>query len=279
MSRVFHTQSEVLTRHVGEAEDELYKHHNPPLGFASEDVINIAEIGGMSLSGRIYTLKTLQADASKEKNMVEEKEEELEEKVDEFLKSGKQPPLSYSKYLYGLIHLQRAFNAQTDISILKELKKTGKATSSIDRDAQSQGKKELWSLELLGEAIDPHPTLSIGIADKIGIELSLVHVNRRNAANFRSSANETKDSRVSVDVNVGVRHSVVEMAVKFVGQWLPPPLSCENNSPLPPRRRRRPTLNTPPTHHENGAPSTPPRQRRSMEDTLPTRNKNGATLR
>ncbi|KAL2325870.1 hypothetical protein Fmac_024928 [Flemingia macrophylla] len=59
-----------------------------------EDISNIAEIGGMTRSRRIYTPKDIQDKAPKEKEKIEEKEEESKEKTDELLKFIRQkiPP-------------------------------------------------------------------------------------------------------------------------------------------------------------------------------------------
>ncbi|KAL2333958.1 hypothetical protein Fmac_015171 [Flemingia macrophylla] len=105
-----HAQTEAMTIHVEEVEDELRKHHNPPLGFFElfhsflyesdkavprvyniqtstvSDVTNIVGIRSMNWSGRIYTPYNLQDKAPKEKSRAEEKEKEPEEEVDEFIK-------------------------------------------------------------------------------------------------------------------------------------------------------------------------------------------------
>ncbi|KAL2340330.1 hypothetical protein Fmac_008270 [Flemingia macrophylla] len=53
---------------------------------ANEDIFNIAGIGGMTRSGRIYTPKDIQDKTPKEKEKIKEKEEESKEKTDELLK-------------------------------------------------------------------------------------------------------------------------------------------------------------------------------------------------
>ncbi|KAL2325759.1 hypothetical protein Fmac_024817 [Flemingia macrophylla] len=58
------------------------------------DVTNIAGIGGMTRSGRIYTPDTLQDKAPKEKKRTEEKEKEPEEETDELLKYIRQSEYS-----------------------------------------------------------------------------------------------------------------------------------------------------------------------------------------
>ncbi|KAL2330601.1 hypothetical protein Fmac_018182 [Flemingia macrophylla] len=62
--------------------------------FVSEDISNIAGVGSMTRSGRIYTPSTLQDKAPKEKEKTEEKGNESEEEIDELLKFIRQSEYS-----------------------------------------------------------------------------------------------------------------------------------------------------------------------------------------
>ncbi|KAL2327550.1 hypothetical protein Fmac_020977 [Flemingia macrophylla] len=105
MSQAVHQQAEALARHVGEAEEEWNRHIDPPLAVPwryevhtslDEDISNIAEIGGMTRSGRVYSPKDIQDKAPKEKEQkeTEEKEEESKDEADELLKFIRQSEYS-----------------------------------------------------------------------------------------------------------------------------------------------------------------------------------------
>ncbi|KAL2325747.1 hypothetical protein Fmac_024805 [Flemingia macrophylla] len=133
MSNAVHQQAEAMVHHVGEAEDEWNRHIDPLLASTNKNISNIAGIGGMTRSGRIYTPKDIQDKAPKEKEKIEEKEEESKEETDELLK----------------------FIKQSEYSIIDQLNRTPTKITLLSLIISSEPQRKAL-LKVLNEAYVPH---------------------------------------------------------------------------------------------------------------------------